>query len=264
MGCLFGEWISRKAIDWCRSWTSNGIIPVITSLQLQDGKTERKRQSMFGSSLWIPAERSAFPTGCVGEETGATRGRNPLLSSIAATSYIITCISIQCPTVRQILIKLHHSEEKEWSSLSSGGSNDFIFCLVVWWMMKCWPKNQKWTNKTKQQALLEYPKDSHWRRKKEIDILSTVFVCFCWKSIENMPPHINRRKTLYELFFLEDICQQYCSPETSLCVLFMWRCNICTYFVPSLVFVSILHNIYSIYTRVLWGTGSISSCKAEK
>lgn len=77
------------------------------------------------------------------------------------------------------MIKLHHSEAKEWSSLSHSGWNDFISCLVAWWMMKWWNAGLKnKSEQTKQQTRLEYPKDSHWRRKKEIDILSTLFVCF--------------------------------------------------------------------------------------
>lgn len=43
----FGEWISRKAIDWCRMWTSNRITPVITRHELQDGKAEGWVQSGF-------------------------------------------------------------------------------------------------------------------------------------------------------------------------------------------------------------------------
>lgn len=142
------------------------------------------------------------------------REHNSLLSNIKAISYISACISIQCPTVGQILIKLHHSEEKEWSSLSSGGWNDFISRLVVWWMMKCWPKNQKRTNKTKQQTRLEYPKDSQWRRKKEIDILSTVFVCFA-VNLLRICPHILIEGKLHMSYVFEDICHQHCSPETS-------------------------------------------------
>lgn len=147
------------------------------------------------------------------------REHNSLLSNITAISYITACISIQCPTVQQILIKLHHSEEKEWSPLSSSGWNDFIFCLAVWWMMKCWPKNKKWTNKTANSAGI--PKGQSLEKEKKRLIFYQQCL-FCCKSIENMPTHINRRKTLYELFFLEDICQHRCSPETiSVCFVYV-------------------------------------------
>lgn len=240
MSWLFGEWISRKAIDWCRMWTSNRITPVITRHELQDGKTERKLQSGFDvsllSSTWIVCIASLLSRT---RKQDPLRERNSLLSNIKAISYIIACISIQCPTVRQILIKLHHSGEKEWSSLSSSGWNDFIFCLVVWWMMKCWPKNQKWTNKTKQQTRLEYPKDSHWRRKKEIDILSAVFVCLA-VNLLRICPHILIEGKLYMSYFSWRHLSAVLLPRNLLCVLLMWRSNICTYFVRPLVYVILL------------------------
>lgn len=182
-----GSELVEKAIDWCRMWTSNRITPVITTHELHDDKT-RKLESGFVFGLWVLPEISALLTCWVGWEN-RTHWESVIhfFSNIKAISYIIPCISIQCPTVWQILIKLHHSDEKEWSSLSSSGWNDFIRCLVAWWMMKCWPKNQKWANKTKQQTRLEYPKDSHWRRKKEIDILSTVFVCYAVNLLRICP-----------------------------------------------------------------------------
>lgn len=137
MSWLFWEWISREAIDWCRMWTSNRITPVITRHE-PDGTTQ------LLSSTWIIYIAYLLKRR---RQQDPPRDCNSLLSNIKAISYIIACISIQCPTVRQIFIKLHHSEEKEWSALSSSGWNDFIFCLVVWWMMKCRPKKQKWTNK---------------------------------------------------------------------------------------------------------------------
>lgn len=74
---------------------------------------------------------------------------------------------------------------------------EWFSVLWVWWMIKRWPeekttkknkKQREQTNTTKQRARLECPQDSDWRRgKKEIDILSLAFVCFCCKSIENWP-----------------------------------------------------------------------------
>lgn len=169
------------------------------------------------------------------------RERNSLLSNIKAISYIIARVSIQCPTVWQILIKLHHSEGKEWSSLSSSGWNDFYSppCSV----MNCWPKKQKWTNKTKQRTRLEYPKDSQWRKEKG-DWYSINSVClFCCKSIENMPTHINRRKKkLYMSYFFSwrHLSAVSLPRKPFPRVLFMWRSNICTHFVLALVYVILL------------------------
>lgn len=157
-----------------------------------------------------------------------------LLSNIKAISYIIARVSIRCPTVWQILIKLHHSEGKEWSSLSSSGWNDFYSppCSV----MNCWPKKQKWTNKTKQRTRLEYPKDSQWRRKREIDILSTVFVCFA-VNLLRICPHILIEGKLYMSYFFSwrHLSAVSLPRKPFPCVLFMWRSNICTHFVLALV-----------------------------
>lgn len=115
----------------------------------------------------------------------------------------------------------------------------FIFRDVVWWMMKRRPKNQKWTNKAKTANSAGIP-EGQSLESGEGDWYSTNSAClFCCKSIENMPKDINRKKTQHEIFFLEDICQQYFSPETAPWVVLLERPNICTRFALAFIHASL-------------------------
>ena len=155
-----------------------------------------------------------------------TRKQDPLrecdllLSNIKAMSYIIAYISIRCPTVRHILIKLHHSEEKYWSCLSSSGWNDFILCLQCdgWWNAGL--KNR--SEQTKQNSKLgcNTQRTVTGEEKRRLIFYQQSLFVFLW-----ICPHILIEWKLFKLaiFSLKTSVSSVAPKKTFLTVLFIWR-----------------------------------------
>ena len=119
-----------------------------------------------------------------------------------------------------------------------------------WWNAGLKTKSEQ--TKTKQQTRLEYPKDSQWKRKREIDTLSTVFVCFAVNLLRICPHILIERKLTWAIFFLEDICEWYCSPQTTfVCfvyvkITYLYWFFLCFY--SQYIRVNAVHTISSLYT----------------